>query len=45
MPADDAFQNALRDALNHLYDPDRLRTSPLVHVFALPLSVQVATQL
>jgi len=45
MPANDAFQNALRDALNHLYDPDRLRTSPLAHIFALPLSSPLAAQL
>ena len=29
------FVNFLRSALHHLYDPDQLRRSPLVHVFGL----------
>lgn len=35
MPHPDAFDDALRDALNHLYDYALLRHSPLIGLFAL----------
>lgn len=42
---DAAFLDILRHALNHLYDPDQLRTSPLVHLLALDSQPQAATRL
>jgi CheY-like chemotaxis protein len=35
MTPQDEFLSALRTTLNHLYDPDRLRQSPLVRLFGL----------
>lgn len=34
-PTKDAFAEHLRDALNHLYDPERLRESPLASLFGV----------
>lgn len=45
MPVDDVLLDALRDALNHLYDPDRLRTSPFMHAFGLSTSPQPTARL
>ncbi len=33
MPTSEEFLRHLRDALNHLYDPDHLRRSPLISLF------------
>lgn len=35
MPAAESFLQDLRDALNHLYDPDHLRRSPLAGLFGV----------
>lgn len=35
MPATETFLQDLRDALNHLYDPDYLRRSPLTELFGV----------
>jgi len=35
MPTADQFLKYLRDALNHLYDPDRLRHSPLINLLGI----------
>ena len=45
MPADDMLQDALRDALNHLYDPERLRASSLLRSLGLSTTLQPAARL
>lgn len=46
MPSSEEFLKHLRDALNHLYDPDRLRRNPLTSLFGVagrfdaPLAMQ-----
>jgi len=35
LPATESFLQDLRDALNHLYDPDHLRRSPLAELFGV----------
>jgi CheY-like chemotaxis protein/transcriptional regulator with XRE-family HTH domain len=45
MAAEDAYLDDLRDALNHLYDPDRLRASRLLPLFDLGAGAQAATRL
>ena len=42
---DDEFQAALLAALNHLYDPDRLRHSPLLRALDLPDSAAAPARL
>jgi len=42
---DELFLEGLRHALNHLYDPEQLRTSRLVQLFALDGQHAVATRL
>ncbi len=43
--ADDALLESLRDALNHLYNPERLRTSPLLHACGAAAAPQPAARL
>ncbi len=45
MLGDDVLLNALRDALNHLYDPERLRKSPLIDALGLSTSPQPTARL
>lgn len=45
MHGDDVLLIALRDALNHLYDPERLRKSPLIDAFGLSTSPQPTARL
>ena len=45
MYGDDVLLVALRDALNHLYDPDRLRKSLLIDAFGLSDSPQPTARL
>ena len=45
MYGDDVLLVALRDALNHLYDPDRLRKSLLIDAFGLSDSPQPTVRL
>ena len=45
MHADDALLDVLRDALNHLYDPERLRSSPLIYACGLSAAPQPAARL
>ena len=43
--ADAPFLDGLRQALNHLYDPDQLRNSPLISLFALEGHFSAGTKL
>jgi CheY-like chemotaxis protein len=43
--SDEAFLGLLRHALNHLYDPDQLRTSPLIPVLTVEGQAHAATKL
>ena len=45
MHADDALLDVLRDALNHLYDPERLRSSPLIYACGLSAAPQPTARL
>ncbi len=42
---DAPFLDSLRQALNHLYDPDQLRSSPLIPVFAVEGQFSAGTRL